>query len=140
MKEQIQDGLNCDFSDIQESFKEKHEQMKENIRENIKENIPANVQENIEQFKVKRTSRQYARMMAGGMCSLIGTLLAIYVAGWLMLFVPVKEAFTAFMVGALTKKMVITTAIKCALSLTTGGAIWCGGYILSRKCIGYEET
>jgi hypothetical protein len=73
------------------------------------------------------------------MCSLIGTILAIYVGGWLMILVPLKEAFTAFLFGALTKKLILITTLKCVLSLTTGGAIWCGGYILKNKIIGYEE-
>ncbi len=110
-----------------------------NLTENIKENIKENIQENIKEFEEKKTSMRYARLMAGGMCSLIGTLLAIYVGGWLMILAPVKETLAAFVMGTLTRRMVIVSAIKCALSLTTAGAIWCGGYILNRKIIGYEE-
>lgn len=114
------------------------ENMEEHIRD-IHDNIQENIQQNIHEFRNKKTSMQYARVMAGGMCSLIGTLLAIYIGGWLMILVPLKEAFGAFLLGTLTKKMIFFTTVKCMLSLTTGGAIWCGGYILNRKIGGYEE-
>lgn len=106
---------------------------------NIKENIQENIQENIKEFQEKRNYMRYARVMAGGMFSLIGTLLAIYVGGWLMIFAPIKETIAAYFLGTLTKKMVFSTIIKCVLSLTTAGAIWCVGYILKCKIIGYEE-
>lgn len=126
MRESVKGNLE-EFYDIQENIHELHE------------NIHGNIQENLKELKEKRTSMRYARLMAGGMCSLVGTLLAIYVAGWLMILLPLKQAFAAFLLGALTKKMVLVTALKCVLSLTTGGAIWCGGYILNRKLIGYDE-
>ncbi len=110
-----------------------------NLKENLKENIRENIQENIKEFEEKKTSMRYAKVMAGGMCSLLGTILAIYVGGWLMIFAPVKETLAAFVMGTLTKRMVLISALKCALSLTTAGAIWCCGYILNRKIIGYEE-
>lgn len=120
--------------------------MQENIKGNLEdnifelhENIHENIQENIQKLKNKKTSMQYAKLMAGGMCSLIGTILAIYVGGWLMILVPIKETFTAFLLGELTKKLIILSTLKCALSLTTGSAIWCGGYVLKNKIIGYEE-
>jgi hypothetical protein len=109
------------------------------VQSKLKENIQENLKENINELKEKRNYMRYARRMAGGMCSLIGTLLAIYVGGWLMLLSPLKETVFAFFLGTVTKKMVIVTTIKCALSLTTVGAIWCGGYILNRKIVGYEE-
>ncbi len=113
--------------------------MRESIPGRLEENIHENIQENIKEMREKKTSLRYARLMAGGMCSLIGTLLAIYVGGWLMILAPLKDAFGAFLLGALTKKLVFITTVKCALSLTTGGAIWCGGYILNRKISGYED-
>lgn len=109
------------------------------IQSNLKENIQENLQENIKEFKEKKNSMRYARLMAGGMCSLIGTLLAIYVGGWLMLLSPLKETIAAFFLGTVTRKMVIVAALKCAFSLTAVGAIWCGGYILKQKIVGYEE-
>lgn len=105
----------------------------------LKENIHENLQENIKELKEKRNYMRYARRMAGGMCSLIGTLLAIYVGGWLMLLSPLKETAVAFFLGTITRRMVIVTTLKCAFSLPTVGAIWCGGYILNRRIVGYEK-
>ncbi len=113
--------------------------MEGNIRSNIKENLQENIQENLHEFAERRKYYQYAKVMAGGMVTLIGTILAIYIGGWVMLLVPLKEAVTALLVGALTKRMILVTALKCALSLTTAGAIWCASYIINRKIIGYEE-
>ena len=108
------------------------------MERNLKENIQENMQENIKEFQEKRNYMRYARVMAGGMCSLMGTLLAIYVGGWLMILVPLKETVAALFLGTITPKMVFTTAIKWLLSLTTAGAIWCAGYILNRKIVGHE--
>ncbi len=105
----------------------------------LKDNIQENIQENIKEFQEKRNYMRYARAMAGGACSLISTLFAIYVGGWLMILSPLKDAVSAYFLGSLTRKMVITTALKWLLSLTTAGAIWCAGYILNRKITGHEE-
>ena len=108
-------------------------------QENLKENLRENIQENMKELQERKNYMHYARLMAGGMCSLIGTLLAIYVGGWLMLLYPLKETIVAFILGTLSRRMVIVTLIKCLLSLTTAGAIWCCGYILNRKLIGCEK-
>lgn len=91
-------------------------------------------------MRVKREYLHYARLMAGGMCSLIGTVVALYVGGWMMLLFPLKETVSAMFLGTLTKKMVVCNAIKCLCSLTVLGAIWCCGYIAKCKIIGYEEV
>lgn len=109
------------------------------IQSNLKKNLQENFQENLQELNEKKDYIRYARLMAGGMCSLIGTLLAIYVGGWLMLLSPVKETIAAFFLGTVTRRMVIVAALKCAFSMTATGAIWCGGYILKRKIVGYEE-
>ena len=105
----------------------------------VQKNLSDSIKDNIKELENKKTSWQYARAMAGGMCSLLGTLLAVYVGGWLMLLVPIKETITALMLGTLTKKLFFVTAVKCALSLTAAGAIWCAGYILDRKIAGHAE-
>ena len=111
--------------------------MQDNMTNNVQQNIRKNIKENIEE---KKNYMRYARIMAGGLCSLIGTILAIYVGGWLMIFKPLKAALFAYFAGSLTYKMIFTTAIKVAFSLTASGAIWCGGYIAKQKFIGYQEA
>lgn len=111
----------------------------ENLTENLKESIKENIQENIKELQERRNYTRYAKVMAGGMCSLICTFLAIYVGGWLMILEPLKDAVTAFSLGTLTRKMVVTTVLKWLFSLTIAGAIWCAGYILEHKIIGHEE-
>lgn len=103
----------------------------------MQDHMKQNVREKIE---VKRTNWKYIRLMAGGLCSLIGILIAIYVGGWLLILQPLKTAFMAYAAGVLTRRIIVTTAIKCACSLTVSGAIWCCGYIVKQKFIGYEEA
>jgi hypothetical protein len=131
MRENIQSNLEDNIYEIHENLHE--------IQQNIHETFQENIKGNIQQLHNRRTSMQYARMMAGGMCSLIGTILAIYVGAWLMILTPVKDIYTAFYLGKLTTGLIVISTLKCALSLTTGSAIWCGGYILKNKLIGYEE-
>ena len=109
------------------------------VQENLKDNLRENLQENIKELQERKSYMHYARLMAGGMCSLAGTLLAIYVGGWLMLLYPIKETIAAVILGTVSKKMVIVSLLKCLLSMTTAGAIWCCGYILNRKLAGYEK-
>ena len=48
------------------------------VQENLKDNLRENLQENIKELQERKSYMHYARLMAGGMCSLAGTLLAIY--------------------------------------------------------------
>lgn len=113
--------------------------MNENVSGNLRDNIQENIHENLQEFAERKTSFQNARVMAGGMVTLLATIIAIYIGGWLMLLVPLKQTLEAFFAGMLTRQMLFATALKCAFSLTTGGAVWCAGYIISRKIIGYED-
>lgn len=139
MRENVQSNLEDNIYDLHENIHEIQQNIQQNIHETFQENIKDNIKDNFKQLQNKRTSFQYARLMAGGMCSLIGTILAIYVGGWLMILTPIKELYTAFYFGRLTTGLIAINTIKCALSLTTGSAIWCGGYILKNKFIGYNE-
>ncbi|MGN0341758.1 MAG: hypothetical protein ACI4DO_03100 [Roseburia sp.] len=87
----------------------------------------------------KKVYHKYMRLMAGGICYLFFTLLAVYVGGWLMLLEPVKCSITAYVAGELTVKRILITLIKCLLSTTVTGAIWCIGYITKQKFIGHPE-
>ncbi|MCI5621734.1 MAG: hypothetical protein MR355_09300 [Lachnospiraceae bacterium] len=87
----------------------------------------------------KKTYFKYMRLMAGGACYLLFTLLAVYVGGWLMFLEPLKGSVTAYLAGELTVKRILVTLIKCLLSTTVAGAIWCIGYISRQKFIGHPE-
>lgn len=87
----------------------------------------------------KRTYGRTIRVLLGCACSLVGTILALYVGGWMMIFKPVEGMVLSYMAGTLTIRGVILTAVKCILSTTAAGAIWCGGYILKNKFIGHPE-
>lgn len=105
--------------------------MKESLTEK-KENFTKQVEEH-------RTYRRYMRLMAGGAFSLLGTLLAIYVGGWIMLCKPIHGTISAFLAGGLTLPNVLAAAAKIICATPAAGAIWCCGYILQRKCIGHPE-
>lgn len=105
--------------------------MKENIAEK-KETIGKQIEE-------RRTYRRYMRLMAGGAFSLLGTLLAIYIGGWIMILKPIQGTVGAFMTGGLTVSDVVGTLVKVVCAMPVAGAIWCCGYILKRKCIGHPE-
>lgn len=135
MRENIQGNMEDNIYELHENIHE----IQQNIHDSLQENIKENIKENIQELQNGKSNVQYARQIAGGMCFLIGTLLAIYVGGWLMIVAPLKELLNAFLLGKLTKELIVISTIKCALSLTAGSAIWCGGYILRNKMIGYEE-
>lgn len=98
------------------------------MREQLKENVEA-----------KRSYSRYVRCAAGVACSLVGTILALYVGGWMMIFKPIEGTILAYMAGTLTIKGVAVTVLKCILSTTAAGAIWSSGYILKNKFIGHPE-
>lgn len=91
------------------------------------------------QVEETRISHKTPRFMAGTLCSLIGTLLALYVGGWLMLCKPIQGVISAYFAGNLAIGTIALAAFKCLLSATVAGAIWCGGYIAKCKFIGHEE-
>lgn len=91
------------------------------------------------QAEETQISHKTLRLLAGTLCSVIGTLLAIYVGGWLMLFKPVQGVVAAYFAGKLAVGTIVLAAFKCLLSATVAGAIWCGGYIAKCKFIGHEE-
>lgn len=105
--------------------------MRESIAEK-KETIERQIEE-------RRTYRRYMRLMAGGMFSLLGTLAAIYIGGWLMLLKPIQGTVGAFMAGGLTIPEALGALVKVVCAMPVSGAIWCCGYILKRKCIGHPE-
>lgn len=65
----------------------------------------------------------------GIICYLIGVLVAVYVGGWLMLFLPIRTLVGAFAEGSWTFPFVLANLIKIVLSATIAGLIWCFGYM-----------
>lgn len=66
-------------------------------------------------------------------CTLLGSIIAIYIGGWVMFVKSIFGTYTAYMEGTLTFAYLVKAAIKCIMASTAAGAIWCGGYILGRK-------
>lgn len=67
------------------------------------------------------------------LCILMGTLIAIYVGGWLMFVKSIVGTYVAYTTRTLTFSYFVKAVIKCITAATVAGAIWCGGYILGRK-------
>ena len=91
------------------------------------------------QAEETQISHKTLRLMIGTLCSVIGTLLALYVGGWLMLCKPIQGVVSAYFAGNLTIGIIALAVFKCLLSVTVAGAIWCGGYIAKCKFIGHED-
>ncbi len=70
---------------------------------------------------------------AGYLSVLLGTVLAVYAGIWRMIVRPLAGLYMAFRAGELTVVCVIAAFIKCWLSMTVGGLIWCIGYMI--KCM-----
>lgn len=66
-------------------------------------------------------------------CNLVGTLIALYVGGWIMFAKSILGTYMAYTGGTLTLAYFLKALIKCACAATAAGAIWCGGYMLGRK-------
>lgn len=91
------------------------------------------------QAEETQISHKTLRLMIGTLCSVIGTLLALYVGGWLMLCKPIQGVVSAYFAGNLTIGIIALAVFKCLLSVTVAGAIWCGGYIAKCKFIRHED-
>ena len=66
-------------------------------------------------------------------CTLFGSIIAIYIGGWVMFAKSILGTYSAYTTGTLTFAYLVKAAIKCIMASTAAGAIWCGGYILGRK-------
>jgi hypothetical protein len=54
-----------------------------------------------------------------------GTLLAIYVGGYWLLFRPVRFLYLGFLAGTLTRESFIVCIVKIFFASTAAGGIWC---------------
>lgn len=70
------------------------------------------------QAEKTQISHKTLRLMIGTLCSVIGTLLALYVGGWLMLCKPIQGVVSAYFAGNLTIGIIALAVFKCLLSVT----------------------
>ena len=64
---------------------------------------------------------------------ILGTALAIYVGGYLLLFRPMRHLLVGFAAGALTRSDLIISVIKIFFFFFSAGAIWCVFDIIAGK-------
>lgn len=79
--------------------------------------------------RANHSLQKRTNMICGILIQLVATVLAVYVGGWIMFIQSITGTVVAFQAGTLTMWKVIVAAVKCALSATVAGAIWCVGYI-----------
>lgn len=60
-----------------------------------------------------------------------GTLLAIYVSGWVMFLEPLIGIYREYRAGTMTYGDILKVAISVAMAATAGGGIWCAFDILA---------
>ena len=57
--------------------------------------------------------------------SILGTVLGLYIGGYLLFVRSVYWLYVAFTSGSLTASILIVNVIKIFVASTVGGAIWC---------------
>ncbi len=57
--------------------------------------------------------------------SLAGTVLAVYIGGYMMLISPAIELYRSFLAHTLTIKQIFIDIVSFSLAATVGGTIWC---------------
>ncbi len=81
------------------------------------------------------------RKILAAAVSILGTALAIYVGGYLLLLRPVRHLLVGFAIGGLTRSGLIISVLKIFLASTVAGAIWCVFDIIAGKIRnGGEDT
>ena len=71
--------------------------------------------------------------------SIGGTLLSIYVGGYLLFIRPLMILYGLFTTGGLTTFLLFRYVIEIFLSMTVGGALWCMFDILAGKFRDIED-
>lgn len=72
--------------------------------------------------------------------NIVASIVAMYVGGWLMFANSVIGTVTAIHAGTITLGKIVVALIKCLLSATVAGAIWCVGYILGNRFRVYDDV
>lgn len=75
----------------------------------------------------------------GILCYAAGVVCAVYVGGWLMLFLPITTLAGAISDGSWTVGFVLANLIKIVFSATIAGFLWCLGYIGYNHFKGTED-
>ena len=70
---------------------------------------------------------------------LLGTFLALYIGGWLMMVHPLQDIYEGWCEGVLSVRRVVVDAIKCLFAGTVGGTLWSVGYIVGNCFREYDE-
>ncbi len=73
--------------------------------------------------------KKRVQQLLGIACYVLGMLAAVYIGGVVMLLHPVEALYRAYVTGALTVPVVLSSVVRIVLSATTAGLVWCIGYI-----------
>ena len=92
------------------------------------------------QAEETQISHKTLRLMIGTLCSVIGTLLALYVGGWLMLCKPIQGVVSAYFAGNLTIGIIALAVFKCLLSVTVAAVSYTHLATIIRLLIIAEQT
>ena len=68
--------------------------------------------------------KERVRKLLAWLLSAAGTLLAIYIGGYWLLFRPVRYLYLGFLAGSLTKKSLFVCIVKIFFASTAAGGIW----------------
>ncbi|SDB33165.1 hypothetical protein SAMN02910298_01600 [Pseudobutyrivibrio sp. YE44] len=63
--------------------------------------------------------------------SILGTVLGLYIGGYMLFVRPVYWLITGFTSGTLSAGMILINVFKIFIASTVGGAIWCIGDIIA---------
>jgi hypothetical protein len=102
--------------------------MTENSREELRENsIAKNRKDQVTNTQSHARLRHFLVHLLG----IGGTLLAIYVSGWVMFLEPLIAIYREYRAGTMTYGDILKVAISVAMAATAGGGIWCAFDILA---------
>ena len=69
--------------------------------------------------------KRNAKRAIAVLLSILGTVLGLYIGGYLLFARPVYMLVTSFTSGTLTARGLITNILMIFIASTVGGAIWC---------------
>ncbi|SEA23212.1 hypothetical protein SAMN02910384_01123 [Pseudobutyrivibrio sp. ACV-2] len=83
--------------------------------------------------------KKNARNALAILVSILGTVLGLYIGGYLLFARPVYWLVIGFTGGTLTAGMLLINVIKIFIASTVGGAIWCLCDIIASHIKGLPE-
>ena len=90
-----------------------------------------------EKVKKKGLNHKVRRLLVF-LFSFGGTVLAIYVAGWLMFLEPLWSIYKQFQNHTVTFRDLVNVVISVAMAATAGGGIW-GAFDIIANCFREKE-